>query len=152
MRCAALLAVSGCSFVFTSSPGPVAPGELPVCTTTYASVIADAIGAVPAFVVGGYLGVVSLEGNGKNDAGDDIALRIAVPALALGVGFAIAAIYGAHAVGACNAATDESMLALIREAEAGTCEHVVAFAKRLAHRDVAAALLFVHDATFARCF
>jgi hypothetical protein len=143
-----MLVVGGCSFAFTNAPGPALPGELPVCTTTGATIAGDAIGSLPPLAIAGVMAYAIATHPGDNS----VAVWIGAPALALGVVLIAAAVYGHHNVAACQDAIDAAMLALVRDADAGNCDPVVAFAKHLAHRDPDTAMLFIKDATFARCF
>jgi len=141
-RALGLAVVAGCSFVFTGSPQPTAPTELPVCTTSRAPIVGDAIAAVPAFVVAGF----------AVDTDARVALELGVPALAVGVAFIAATLYGLHATSACRDAIDDRLLALMRDADAGRCVPVIAFAKTLLDHDPVMLRAVLANPSFDRCF
>src|SRR5438552_9184233 len=129
---AAVLVVGGCSFAFTNAPGTALPGELPVCTTSGATIAGDAIGSVPPLAIAGFMAYAIATHHTDSST---VAVWIGAPALALGIVLIASALYGHHNVAECKDAIDAAVLALVRDADAGNCEPVVAFAKHLAHRD-----------------
>jgi hypothetical protein len=94
---AALMLSTGCSWMATSKPRPLRPGELPTCTTSRLAPGLDTYQAVG----NGLVGVMALSAVGE-ETDSDLFAMIAATTLITGAVFAASAVHGFRVTRACR--------------------------------------------------